>query len=207
MKRALLAGLIVLLAGHLAAAATIQMVGSGVIEPAANQVVSFTVYSDGVMTTRDVTLYNSLVGGPSADLVFTAYDFRQPGYMFASSTWFVDQPLQTDLGGTQAGDGDTFGPFGAPQLVPGTVASPVGLVDIILDASAAPLGTWDLTFSAWDNSRWILDAVGSTNEADFASLIFPITVAPEPAVLLQLLALAGMGCVGFIVRRRKRRLG
>ena len=218
MKRTLFAGLIVLLAGPLAAAATIEVESGNevFINPAADQIVTLYVYGNGVETTRDFAIKNSLINGPSSDLKFReappqvpfgpdtndTYHFRTPGYLFASSGvpngWSFTTPSRTE-----ARDSDTFG---VATLIPGTdSASRVGLVDIFIDASAAPLGTWDLTFTslAYDISEW----VEGTATTDFASLTFQVTVVPEPAVLLQLLALAGMGGLGVLFVRRKKLAG
>lgn len=229
MKRALLAGLIVLLAAPLATAATIDA-GTHVIAKAAGQTITVEVFTTALdpqpETMVSLNFFVSLVNGPDDSLKFTALDFEVTdlaygNYMFYDGSDFAAPFFSNPWSGSDTkalGGAGAFPPpmGGAPYPIPGDEANPAGLALVTLDASSATLGgTWDFLLEIGGSmTNWVngdrdpgpgVDPWGNSNPPIL--LAGSITVVPEPAVALQLLALVGMGGLGLFFTRRKNRVG
>lgn len=200
MKRVALAILTVLVAGPLSAAATIDA-GTWEISQAAGRLVYVEVYTDISETARGLNFSASLANGPgdSTALLFTALEFGVSDGIYDDYMWFGANLNSNWTGSATSASGGGSKVPPEDVVIPGTQAKPAGLVRVTLDASSAPLGTWDfLLTNASGDTVW---TQGSGGKPELVS--GTITVTPEPAVLVQLLALLGMGGIGLFFRRRK----
>jgi len=140
------------------------------------QYFTFTVGTQPTLSS-DSTTFKVFTDSSGADSGFKS-DFQTTG------------SLSGDLGGTKAGS----------QIAPGTYQ----VATITFSLTGAPAGTY--TLQTTNLSPKISEVTGPTNNDNFldAQAQYIITVVPEPATL-SLLGLGGLGSLGLVVLRARRR--
>jgi hypothetical protein len=200
MKRALVSiVLIVLFSASVAHAAVIDVNGGHVfLVDLPGQTFDIMVSGDGVEVIRTLDFRASISGGSGAPFpMITSVTFGDAGLFFEGAPFINDYtgPATTDVAGAVGAAIFT------DKVVP-TEAVPIARVTI--DTTGAGEGTWNFLLSSSAG-----DTVISPPNPPVAPTLLngTITAIPEPAVVVQLLGLAGIGGVGFWFRRRTNRAG
>ncbi|NLX96512.1 MAG: PEP-CTERM sorting domain-containing protein [Rhodopirellula sp.] len=195
MKRAIFAGLIVLLSGPAALTATITA-GDPSMDQTSGNLWTIT-FSDGIGTTAFSTNLFLSIGDPLFDTspsavkpIITSIIFDVAGYFYNGA------PYQTTFSGASIDAG-----AGASLVAPSSSNGTFNLAQVTFDASSADPGVWEFNLHNLADTQ---DSKINTGPSVLANGSITVNAVPEPATLVQLLILVCTGGLGFWLQRRKK---
>jgi hypothetical protein len=201
MKRLILAGLVVLLVGSTATAATITAGDAGIFtENTSGNVWTVTVSPTSSGETGQSMNFYLSIGNPLDGTPGTAVRPDIVGITFDETGYLFDGGFGTPWAPPPPAGPPWIDAYGGAFIIPAqTITAGMGIARVVFDTNDP--GKWELKLTSLDGSS------STTLDAGAALVHGTVTVGaiPEPAMVVQLLGLLGTGGLGLMLRWRRRR--